>query len=128
MKQNDKIVWGVVIVTVLVVTAIVTYIILGDKNCNNDSTGEASVSSSVTAGNDSKTTVLKRGSRGSEVSNLQTFLNAKIVFYYAEKGGRPVYNGTTINSLAVDGIFGSKTEAACKWWFGTPQVSTSQFS
>jgi peptidoglycan hydrolase-like protein with peptidoglycan-binding domain len=55
---------------------------------------------------------LKMGSRGTNVKSLQTILNKKI------KGLEP---------LAIDGIFGAKTEAALKQVTGKISISQSEF-
>lgn len=56
---------------------------------------------------------LKRGDKGREVTELQKLMNADID--KINKGRNKVYAGTFIPAypkLNVDGIFGSKTEAA----------------
>lgn len=120
MKPNvskKAVVWTAVICAILIITVIAYYIYVRKKG-----TGV----SYVTLPNSSNDTVLKYGSRGEDVKTLQRWLNAKIVFYYADRGSRPIYNGQTINSLVVDGIFGVKTQAAVKWWFNKDSVTLNE--
>ena len=70
--------------------------------------------------------VIQYGDRGENVKDLQRFLNAKLTFFYYERGTRPTYNGSTINSLVVDGIFGKQTEVVTQWWFGKKYVAISE--
>lgn len=116
-KFNKKaVIWTVAICIILVAIVIVYYAWTRKK-------GASGVVAIDDAGADE---VLSYGSRGADVETLQAYLNAKITFYYFERGERPVYNGRTLNSLVVDGIFGPKTLCATKWWFGKETISKSE--
>lgn len=58
---------------------------------------------------------LKRGSVGQRVETLQSFLNSRI-------------NGTGLQPLVVDGIFGAKTEQALYAIKGVKQVSEQMYN
>ena len=116
-KINKKpVIWTIVISVVLIAIVVGYYIWVRRK--------DVSVQQKDTVLDD----VLKYGSRGSDVETLQAWLNAKITFYHSERGGKPVYNGSTLNSLIVDGIFGPKTLCAVKWWFGKETVSKNELT
>jgi hypothetical protein len=70
--------------------------------------------------------VLKRGSRGEEVKKLQRYLHGQLVLAPIYNKVWPTCNGKQLDSLAVDGIFGEKTECACEWWFGRTSVKLSE--
>ena len=70
-------------------------------------------------------TTLQFGSRGSEVKRLQIFLNQQLSLLVWR--GLPTLNGEQIKELSTDGIFGSKTQAVVKWYFGKTTVTTDQF-
>ena len=70
--------------------------------------------------------VLKRGSRGEDVKKLQRYLHGQLVLAPIYNKVCPTFNGELLDSLAVDGIFGEKTECACEWWFGRTSVKTSE--
>lgn len=70
--------------------------------------------------------VIKYGDRGENVKQLQAFLNAKLIHYADLKGGRPQYNGTVINALDVDGIYGKRTRCVTEWWFDREQILLSE--
>ena len=69
--------------------------------------------------------VLKRGSRGEDVKELQTYLNSQLTLAPVNKA-RPICNGKQLYCLEVDGIFGEKTECVCLWWFGRTSVKRSE--
>lgn len=70
--------------------------------------------------------VIKYGDRGDNVKLLQAYLNAKLIHYADLKGGRPTYNGSVINALDVDGIYGKRTQCVTNWWFGKEQILLSE--
>ena len=70
-------------------------------------------------------TTLQYGSRGSEVKRLQIFLNQQLSLLIWK--GLPTLNGEQIKELSTDGIFGAKTQAVVKWYFGKTTVTTDQF-
>ena len=70
-------------------------------------------------------TTLQYGSRGSEVKRLQIFLNQQLSLLIWK--GLPTLNGEQIKELSTDGIFGVKTQAVVKWYFGKTTVTTDQF-
>ena len=70
-------------------------------------------------------TSLQFGSRGSEVKRLQIFLNQQLSLLIWK--GLPTLNGEQIKELSTDGIFGAKTQAVVKWYFGKTTVTTDQF-
>lgn len=116
VQANKKhIIWTVAICIVLIAIVVVYYVWVRKK-------GSFAISDYAVIGDD----VLRYGSRGEDVERLQAWLNAKITFYYYERGARPTYNGSTLNSLVVDGIFGEKTLCAVKWWFGKETVSKNE--
>ena len=118
VKNKKAVAWVVVICSLLVV-AVVVYYILARRSASKSNIIQALPT-------DSANTVLKYGSRGEDVKTLQRWLNAKIVFFFDERGGRPVYQNTTLHSLTVDGIFGAKTQAAVTWWFGKDSVTLKE--
>lgn len=70
--------------------------------------------------------VLRRGSRGEEVKTLQRFLHERLVLAPIYDRESCIYSGQPLESLAIDGIFGPKTECACVWWFGKSSVKLSE--
>ena len=68
---------------------------------------------------------LKKGSSGTNVSELQQKLNSRMQLLVVTPF---TYNGVEKKSIAVDGIFGSETEAAVKWALGTTSVTEKQFN
>ena len=80
----------------------------------------APTTTNVSSSNTSTKTVtsatfpLKKGSRGDEVKNLQTVLNV-------------LYKDVIGTQLVVDGIFGSKTEAALKAATGKTTISQDEY-
>lgn len=64
---------------------------------------------------------LREGSLGTEVKELQEYLNMKML-------EMENLDGTELEPLKVDGIFGKKTKTACVLVFGTEQISESQFN
>ena len=67
--------------------------------------------------------LIKFGDHSDNVKILQRFLNAKLI---VNLGNRPEYNGETLNSLDVDGKFGSRTLCATRWWFKKDTVMLSE--
>lgn len=125
MKKPSKtiIIASVSICAILVAVLIYTAIKYVKKN--KEDKEEALPSSTTTTTTTTTTTSNKiaYGDKGENVKKLQSYLNAQLLFYYYEKGGRPIYNGATINSLDVDGIYGKKTKCVCEWWFGKSTVT-----
>lgn len=70
--------------------------------------------------------VLKRGSRGEDVKKLQRYLHGQLILAPIYSKEWPMVNGNVLSELAVDGIFGEKTECACQWWFGRTSIKTSE--
>lgn len=112
--NNRTVIWTIAICVILIAIVVGYYVWTRRKSA-----------SSVTPTDDD---VLRLGSRGADVETLQAYLNAKLTFYYFERGERPTYNGSTLNSLVVDGIFGAKTLCAVKWWFGKETVSKNELN
>lgn len=118
-KFNKKaVIWTIAISVVLVAIAVGYYIWVRKKSGSNSSVSIDGLDDGI----------LRYGSRGADVEILQGYLNAKLTFYYYERGERPIYNGSTLYSLVVDGIFGSKTLCAVKWWFGKETVSKNELN
>ena len=119
MKANfnrKAVIWTIAICIILIALVIGYYVWMRKKDVSDVTPDDGAASDGV----------LRYGSRGDEVETLQAWLNAKLAFYYYERGERPKYNGSTLNSLAVDGIFGPKTLCAVKWWFGKETVSIKE--
>ena len=117
VKINNKtVVWTIVISIALIAIVIGYYVWVRKKGVSNVT---------MDTQDDEE---LHYGSRGSDVKTLQEYLNAKLTFYYFERGERPTYNGSTLYSLTNDGIFGAKTLCAVKWWFGKETVSKNELN
>ena len=116
--DNKAVIWTIAI-CVLLIAIVVGYYVWVRKKSGSDSD---------VAINNIANNVLRYGSRGDDVEQLQSWLNAKLAFYYFERGGRPTYNGSTLNSLVVDGIFGQKTLCAVRWWFNKDTVSINELN
>jgi len=118
-KLNKKaVIWTIAISVVLIAIVVGYYVWVRKKSVSNSNVGLGGLDDGV----------LRYGSRGADVETLQAYLNAKLTFYYYERGERPTYNGSTLNSLVVDGIFGAKTLCAVKWWFGKETVSKNELN
>ena len=113
----------------LIAVAVVVYVVLRKKPPKEDvQPGITHISDKKPASGTASgvnTTILKRGSRGEEVKQLQQYLNAKILANMWSKG-YPTYAGNIITEFDTDGIFGSKTEAVCQWYFGKPSVTINE--
>jgi len=121
-KQGKYLTYGIVIVCVLAIVGAVVLYILRMKDSHSD----VEVDSERSSGVSDEDALLSYGSRGAAVKDLQSFLNSRLAFYAHERGGRPQYKGKELASLAVDGIFGEKTQCATKWWFGKDSVKPSE--
>lgn len=64
---------------------------------------------------------LQEGSLGKNVKLLQEYLNDKI-------DSMPFVDGVKLAPLNVDGIFGSKTKAACVYVLGVESITEDQFN
>lgn len=116
--NNKAVIWTIAVCVLLIAIVIGYYVWVRKKSGTNSNVGLGGLV--VDDG------VLRYGSRGDRVEQLQAWLNAKLAFYYFERGGRPTYNGSTLNSLVVDGIFGQKTLCAVRWWFNKDTVSINE--
>lgn len=115
LKINKKIALSVVVCLLIVlIVFVVCYKITKTTNNKELNNGEYD------------DTVIQYGDKGESVKVLQQYLNAKITFYYFERGNRPQYNGKTLNSLDVDGVFGDRTLCATQWWFKKDTVMLSE--
>lgn len=121
MKRPSKtiIIASVSICAILVAVLIYTAIKYVRKNKED----KEEVLSSSTTTTTTTSNKIAYGDKGENVKKLQSYLNSRLIFYSYEKGGRPLYNGATLNSLDVDGIYGKKTKCACEWWFGESTVT-----
>lgn len=117
-KVNKNIVLIVLIALLLIAAIIVTYFIMRKKQ-SQSSNVQTTTSDSTTP------TTLRYGSRGDDVKRLQEYLNSQLSLMIWR--GYPTYNGQEIKKLTVDGIFGSRTQAAVEWYFGSTEVKTNQF-
>lgn len=125
MNKRTKIILA--LCTLLTAGSAATYYFLSRGNNSNpdDKDGSDSVNSKNGDANEVNPT-LSRGSRGENVKTLQRFLNERLVLAPIENRESPMYDGKLLDSLAVDGIFGSRTETACVWYFGKPSVKLSE--
>lgn len=62
---------------------------------------------------------LEQGDRGEPVRKLQTYLNSKLAKLTIE--------GVAYDQIAVDGIFGPETAAACQMVFGHDYVTSEEY-
>ena len=115
MQINKKAVIWTIAISIVLIAIVVGYYVWVRKKSGSDS-------------NVLDDGVLHYGSRGVDVEKLQTYLNTKLTSCYSERGERPTYNGSTLYSLVVDGIFGAKTLCAVKWWFGKETVSKKELT
>lgn len=112
----------------LLVIAVIVYVVLRKKSSaevimpENTTSSDQKITGAV-SGN--KATILKIGSRGDAVKQLQQFLNTKLLISVWSKG-YPTFDNATITELNVDGIFGHKTEAVCLWYFGKSSVTMDE--
>ena len=113
IKVNKKVVLSAIACLLIVlVVVIICYRIIKEKEV-------VFVSDSKTTSND----LIKYGDYNENVKTLQRFLNAKL---FINPDNRPQYNGETLNSLVVDGKFGSRTLCATRWWFKKDAVMLSE--
>ena len=123
MKKRTYIILTVCLLIIAVCVGLFIFLRKRAKE-NEHLTGLIVDNSDNTPGNSDS--VLKLGSRGENVKKLQRYLHGQLVLAPIYDKAWPTLNGTTINSLVVDGIFGEKTECACQWWFGRTSVKTSE--
>lgn len=131
MARNKKVMWAIIAGMVLLIAGAVTlFVISKKKDAANRITLDESGTVTDGSGNvlSSGSEILKLGSRGSDVRRLQTYLNERLVAMYYLRGDQPKYNGETINSLAVDGIFGQKTLCVVRWEFNRDTVNVNEIN
>lgn len=116
----------ILIVCLLIISVCVGLYFFLRKRSSTDAELTLSEETPVKNNGGSTDTVLKRGSRGEDVKKLQRYLNGQLILAPIYNKVWPVLNGTELDSLVVDGIFGEKTECACQWWFGRSSVKTSE--
>lgn len=122
MKNSNKQIIIILAITAVIIAAIViAYVVMRKKS----SVKITSISKVDNIEDNSGVTTLQYGSRGNEVKRLQSFLNQQLSLLVWK--GLPTLNGEQIKELSTDGIFGIKTQAAVKWYFGKTQVTTNQF-
>lgn len=118
-KSNKQIIIILAVTATIIAAIVIAYFVMRKKSSAKvvpiDEVGEEPVG----------VTTLQYGSRGSEVKRLQTFLNQQLSMLVWK--GLPILNGEQIKELSTDGIFGAKTQAVVKWYFGTTTVTTDQF-
>ncbi len=129
MKANRKIVLAIAAALCLAIIAAVVIYVVRKERAENQMTLD-SVTGDITDGNgnliSSGSDVLSYGSRGANVKRLQEYLNGQLAAMYYLRGEKPQYNGTTIDQLVVDGIFGPKTLCVTRWCFNKDSVSLSE--
>ena len=108
--MKKKIIIIIIIVAILGIASFFIY--KKQKKASGASTGGSSGNSNLTT-NQPSTFPLKNGSRGNEVKILQSTLNK---------------TGQTAIPLVVDGIFGTKTEAALYEKVGLKQLTKNQYT
>lgn len=122
MTKSNKQIIIILTVTIAIIAAIVfAYFVIRKKS----STKIVSIDEIDNREEPSSVTTLQYGSRGSEVKRLQIFLNQQLSLLVWK--GLPTLNGEQIKELSTDGIFGAKTQAVVKWYFGKTIITTDQF-
>lgn len=126
MKKNVKTAIIIAIIILVPMGSLALLYFLKNKKEGSDSSeksGDSENTEKVTSGD----FPLKKGSVNSSVGLLQKKLN--VLLAQAEKANTtlPVQNGSEINILSVDNIFGVKTLAVVKWHLGTESVTESQY-
>lgn len=115
----------ILIVGVLVVLAV----ILAKWLMKNKSTDNADTSGEPTSGGNSQTASfpLRRGSRGTQVTQLQRWLNSNTSGLIYDTSDGLIYVSQH-NSVGVDGQFGAETERELKAATGMTEVSRDYFN
>lgn len=124
MKQKNTL-KIVLIVGILVVLAV----ILAKWLMKNKSTDNADTSGEPTSGGNSQTASfpLRRGSRGTQVTQLQRWLNTNTSGLIYDTSDGLIYVSQH-NSVGVDGQFGAETERELKAATGMTEVSRDYFN
>lgn len=124
MKQKNTL-KTVLIVGILVVLAV----ILARWLMKNKNTANGDTSDEQTSGGNSQTASfpLRRGSRGTQVTRLQRWLNSNTsgLIYDASDG---LIYVSQHNSVGVDGQFGAETERELKAATGMTEVSKDYYT
>lgn len=116
MKVSKTLIWANVAIALVLIAVIVIY-------CYKRKNDEETLPGGDSEGRGESAATIKYGDTGESVKSLQAYLNGKLIFFYFEKGSRPIYNGSELTQLDVDGIFGKRTLCATKWWFGRESVT-----
>lgn len=124
MKQKNTL-KIVLIVGILVVLAV----ILARWLMKNKSTDNGDTSGEPTSGGNSQTASfpLRRGSRGTQVTQLQRWLNTNTSGLIYDTSDGLIYVSQH-NSVGVDGQFGAETERELKAATGMTEVSRDYFN
>lgn len=119
MKVSKTLIWANVAIAIVLIAVVAIY-------CYKRNSEEEPLSGGGSDDDRSeRSATIKYGDKGENVKSLQAYLNGKLTFSYFERGARPIYNGSELHQLDVDGIFGSRTLCATKWWFGRESVTLS---
>lgn len=124
-KKSTYIALGLAVVAV---AATIILIFVYDKKKNGSGSSSTGTSSGSGTGSSTTTTTktnvfpLKKGSKGQEVAKLQTQLNAWNNYYWFGLSVKPPYQ-----TLAVDGDFGSRTEANLNFILKRKTISESAY-